>query len=305
MTILWSILLSWFLVGVYGGLARRNGWGQTVRADGPVSHLSKSGTPNMGGVPMVLAFLIVWLIGVGVSGGADVKEVILMLATLGMGAIGFLDDFIKVRDRQAGRPSDGLQARYKLGLQFLVAIAFGVAAAKSVPLPAPQWGIFFDAPLYTVVLIAAVNAFNFTDGLDGLLGGVTLIVLLPMLAISPVTGLIVGAILGFLWYNSRPASVFMGDTGSFALGAAAASVYILYGWTWTFPVAAFIPVLVVLSVFIQVLVFRRTGRRFFKMAPLHHHFEKLGMLEEKVTARFWLVSALSTLLAWVIMNRAL
>jgi phospho-N-acetylmuramoyl-pentapeptide-transferase len=303
MGMIWCVLLSWFLVGLYSGLARRRGWGQTVRQDGPASHLVKSGTPNMGGVPLLLAVLSMWLIAKISGHGGDVRETILMLSILGMGAIGFLDDFVKVRDRMAGKASDGLYARYKLALQLLVGVAFGFSAAKYMPLALPGWGLLFDGTLYTLIIIAAVNAFNFTDGLDGLLGGVTLIILLPLMGLSPIVSLMIGAIVGFMWYNVRPASVFMGDAGSFGMGAAAAAGYILYGKTWQFPVAAGIPIIEVLSVFIQVAYFRRTGgKRIFLMTPIHHHFEKLGMPEEKVTGRFWMITALCTALAWLLMG---
>jgi phospho-N-acetylmuramoyl-pentapeptide-transferase len=303
MGIIWSILLSWFLVGLYSGVARRRGWGQSIRQDGPATHLVKSGTPNMGGVPMMLSVLVIWLITKATGNGGDVRETILMLSILGMGAIGFLDDFVKVRDRMAGKASDGLLARFKLALQLLVGVAFGFSAAKYMPLVTPHLGMVFDGPFYTLVLMAAVNAFNFTDGLDGLLGGVAAIILLPLIGVSPIVGLMVGAIGGFLWYNIRPASVFMGDAGSFALGAAAAGAYILYGQTWKFPVAAAIPILEVVSVFMQVVYFKRTGgKRIFLMTPIHHHFEKLGMPEEKVTGRFWMITMLCTALAWLMMR---
>ncbi|MFN8509661.1 MAG: phospho-N-acetylmuramoyl-pentapeptide-transferase [Deinococcaceae bacterium] len=298
MEIALSTLLAWFLVGLYRGLARRNGWGQTVRQDGPETHHVKSGTPNMGGVPLVIAILVTW-VSLPISDKFDFRELVLLASVVLMAAIGFVDDWIKVRDRQKGRPSDGLHARYKLAFQLLVAVGFGVCAAKISPLGVPGWGPFFDAPLYATIMLAAVNAFNFTDGLDGLLGGVAVLVLLPILWVSPLVGIAVGATLGFLWYNLRPASVFMGDTGSFALGAVAAAGYILYDWTWSLPVVAIVPVLEVLSVFLQVGYFRQTGgKRLFLMTPLHHHFEKKGMPEEKITGRFWLLTAVAVAMVW-------
>ena len=152
-------------------------------------------------------------------------------------------------------------------------------------------------------MVGAVNAFNFTDGLDSLLGGVSIIVLLPLLGVSPVSVLLVGALLGFLWFNAHPARVFMGDMGSHAIGGVVAGAYILHADVWMLPIAAIIPVVAVLSVVLQVIYFRRTGgKRLFRMSPIQHHFEELGWPETHVTVRFWLVTALGTAIVWGILR---
>ena len=148
------------------------------------------------------------------------------------------------------------------------------------------------------MIVGTINALNFSDGLDGLAGGIAALILLPFVGVSFV-GALVGALLGFLWFNAFPARVFMGGVGSEALGAAVAGTAILAGWVWWLPLIALVPLAEVVSVIIQVVYFRLSGgKRFFKMAPLHHHFEKLGMPETQVTTRFWLVTAVCVGLAW-------
>lgn len=297
-----AALLSWFLVGGFIALSKRYGWGQPIRQDGPQTHLKKEGTPTAGGVGFVAALLLAWLLS-GSQGGRG--EALLILAALGMGAIGAADDFLKVRWRQRGGKKE-LLAREKFPLQFLVGLVFAVFAAPLAPhLWLSGWGLYPDILLYTFVMVGAVNAFNFTDGLDGLLGGVGIIVLLPLLGASPVCVLLVGALLGFLWFNAHPARVFMGDMGSHAIGAVAAGAYILHADVWLLPVAAVIPVAAVLSVVLQVLYFRRTGgKRLFRMSPIQHHFELSGWPETHVTLRFWLVTALGTALVWGVLSGA-
>ncbi len=300
-----AALLSWFLVGLLIRVSRARGWGQKVRAEGPQTHLIKSGTPTAGGVGFVLALTLVWL--ALYIGNPDPKQLVVMLSTLAMGLIGLADDVLKIRSRLTGRGPSELRAREKFPLQLLVGLVFGVFAWLLAPPLWPFWGPLFDIPLYAAVMVGAANAFNFTDGLDGLLGGVSIIVLLPLVALgTPLAALMVGALLGFLWFNAHPARVFTGDMGSHAIGALVAGSYVLNGFgnfTWLLPVAAVIPVVEVLSVVIQVAYFRRTGgKRVFKMTPIHHHFELSGWAETKVTLRFWLVTALGTLIAWYLMG---
>ncbi|ADV67301.1 phospho-N-acetylmuramoyl-pentapeptide-transferase [Deinococcus maricopensis] len=295
-----AALLSWLMVGGFITASKRYGWGQTVRADGPESHLAKSGTPTAGGVGFVLAMLIVWL-GYRVAGFAtDPREALIVLAALGMGLIGLVDDVLKIRSRMRGSGKKELLAREKFPLQFLVGLAFAYFAA---PLASHDLGLNLgrvaETILFTLVMIGSVNAFNFTDGLDGLLAGVSLIILLPLLVLSPAAALLAGALLGFLWFNAHPARVFMGDMGSHAIGALIAGAYILYADVWLLPVAAIIPVVEVLSVVMQVAYFRRTGgKRIFRMTPIHHHFELVGIPETQVTMRFWIVTAVGTAAAW-------
>ncbi len=299
-----AALLSWFLVGLFIRLSKRYGWGQPVRKEGPQTHLKKEGTPTAGGIPFVIALLLCWL-GLRLGGhGGGVKELLLILAALGMGAIGLIDDLLKIRSRMVGGGKKELLAREKFPLQFLVGLIFAVFAA---PLAPHIWihglGLYGDIALYTLVMVGAVNAFNFTDGLDGLLGGVSIIVLLPILGVSPVAVLLVGVILGFLWFNAHPARVFMGDMGSHATGGVVAGAYILHADVWLLPISAIIPVVAVLSVALQVAYFRRSGgKRLFRMSPIQHHFEELGWPETHVTLRFWLVTALGTALVWGILR---
>ena len=300
-----TALLSWFLVGLFVRVSRARGWGQKVRVDGPQTHLVKEGTPTAGGVPFVLAAALVFfpLYLTGNAGGP--RELIIMLAALAMGVIGGIDDLLKIRSRMTGRGRTELLAREKFPLQFVVSLAFAYFAA---PLAAhellPSLGPVADVILLTLVMVGSVNAFNFTDGLDGLLSGVAIIVLLPLLALSPVSALLVAALLGFLWFNAHPARVFMGDMGSHAIGAVAAGAYVLYADVWLLPLAAIIPVAAVLSVVIQVASFKLRGKRVFKMSPIQHHFEHadIGWPETHVTMRFWMVTAVATAAVWWILG---
>lgn len=292
-------LLSWFLVGLFIRVSKARGWGQPIRVDGPAHH-HKEGTPTAGGVPFVLAMAAVFfpLYLTGHAGGT--RELVIMLAALAMGVIGGIDDLLKVRSRMVGGKKE-LLAREKFPLQIIVALVFAYVAA---PLAShellPGLGFWGDVALLTFVMVGSVNAFNFADGLDGLLGGIAIIVLLPMFALSPAAALLTGALLGFLWFNAHPARVFMGDMGSHAIGAVAAGAYILYADVWLLPIAAIMPVLAVLSVVIQVISFRTRGKRVFKMSPIQHHFEHpdVGWPETHVVMRFWMVTALATAGVW-------
>lgn len=294
-----AVLLSWFLVGLFIRVSKARGWGQPIRKDGP-AHQHKEGTPTAGGVPFVLALAAVFfpLYFTGHAGG--VRELIIMLGALAMGVVGGIDDLLKVRSRMVGGKKE-LLAREKFPLQFIVALVFAYFAA---PLAShelvPGLGRWGDMALITFVMVGSVNAFNFADGLDGLLGGIAIIVLLPLFALSPSAALLSAVVLGFLWFNAHPARVFMGDMGSHAIGAVAAGAYIMYADVWLLPIAAIMPVVAVLSVVIQVISFRTRGRRVFKMSPIQHHFEHpdIGWPETHVTMRFWVVSAVATALVW-------
>lgn len=293
-----AALVSWFLVGLYITFAKRYGWGQPIRKEGPQTHLKKEGTPTAGGIGFTLAMLIVWLCLYFTGHGGGKSETLLVLVGLGMGAIGLVDDVLKIRSRMVGGKKE-LLAREKFPLQFLVGLVFAVFAAPLAPhVWVPGWGLYGDIALYTFVMVGAVNAFNFADGIDSLLGGLSIIVLLPLLGVSPVAVLLVGAILGFLWFNAHPARVFMGDMGSHAIGALVAGAYVLHADVWALPIAAVIPVVAVLSVAIQVISFRTRGKRVFKNSPIHHHFELSGWPETQVTLRFWVVTGLGTAVAW-------
>ncbi len=296
MTLVLSALVSLLLVGVFVQLAGRFKLGKSVRRDGPSSHLVKEGTPTMGGVAFLLAALFVWLL-------TDLKTtdgLALVLLTLAAGLLGLYDDLLALRRKRqvaAGEDaSTGLLARYRLAGQALVALLFSVYAVQAGrALFGPD---LLDVLGFTFVIMGSINAVNFSDGLDGLAAGMVAIMLLPFLGV-PFVATLVGSLLGFLWYNSQPARVFMGGVGSEALGAALAGTAILAGWVWYLPLLALVPVLEVLSVMIQVVYFSATGgKRFFKMSPLHHHFELSGWSEGQVVMRFWLVTAACVALAW-------
>jgi phospho-N-acetylmuramoyl-pentapeptide-transferase len=279
---------------------RKLKFGQTIRAEGPATHLAKAGTPTMGGILIVLAALAAQLVVRPITD----NTVMMLFGTIGFGLIGFLDDFIKI----AAKRSLGLRAREKLVAQFGVALLIALYAYARVgtELIVPFWGetISLPAPLYLVftvfVLVGVVNAVNLTDGLDGLAAGSTAIasiafgvvfLLLNYQDLSVFSGAVAGACLGFIWFNGPPAQVIMGDTGSFALGASLATGAVLSKTTLFLPIIGALFLLETVSVILQVLYFRATkGRRLFRMAPLHHHFELVGWAESKVMIRFVLLA---------------
>ncbi|MEX2543279.1 MAG: phospho-N-acetylmuramoyl-pentapeptide-transferase [Trueperaceae bacterium] len=291
-----SALVALLLTGSYVQLAGRLGWGKSVRRDGPTGHLSKEGTPTMGGLAFLAAMLLVWL-AFGERGPDDLALAVLVLASA---ALGFWDDLSAlVRKRREARledPSTGALARWRILLQTGVALGFAIYAVDAghslTGVPAA------DVLGFTFVVVGAINALNFSDGLDGLAAGMTCIMLLLFLG-HPLATALLGALLGFLWYNAKPARVFMGGVGSEALGAAIAGLAIVSDVTWYLPLIALVPVLEVLSVVIQVAFFRATGgKRIFRMSPLHHHFELSGWSEVQVVFRFWLVTAVCVAIAW-------
>ncbi len=300
MTVLLAALAGLVLTGAFIQLARRYGWGKAVRSDGPGSHLAKAGTPTMGGVAILLAAVTVGLL----RSPDPTTELPLAALIVLSGALGLYDDVLSLRrkaDEASGlEPSTGLLARYRLLGQALVALAFALYAVRA---GASMFGIpTLDVFALAFVVVGSVNALNFSDGLDGLAAGLMCIMLL-LFAGSPMAAALLGALLGFLWYNGHPARVFMGGVGSEALGAALAGLTILHGWVWYLPLLAVVPVLEVLSVVVQVLYFRATGaKRLLRMSPLHHHFELSGQSETRVVMRFWLVTAAATALTAVLVG---
>ena len=277
---------------------RRLKFGQSIRQEGPERHYAKAGTPTMGGVIIMAAMAVPPL----VFAGAQAEVWLALAVALGHGIIGFIDDFIKVVLKR----SLGLKARQKLlgqiimafGLAYLATTYFGRGTDLWIPLV----GVNIDfGPLYYLliffVLVGTTNAVNLTDGLDGLAAGTMTVAATayaviclafdkPHLALFCVS--VAGATLGFLRFNIHPARVFMGDTGSLALGGALAAVAVLTKTELLLVIVGGIFVLVALSVIIQVISFQSTGRRVFKMSPLHHHFELSGWSETKVVTVFWL-----------------
>ncbi len=311
-TILMSVLLS-FAISV--GLApvgipflRRLKVGQTVRDEGPESHLKKNGTPTMGGILILTSMVITSVFFV-----KDYPKIIpVLFLTLGFGLIGFLDDYIKVVLKR----SLGLRVWQKFLLQIIVTGVFvfyllnytDVSLSMKVPFIRDMYLDFgwMNIPLLFFIVIGTVNGTNFTDGLDGLASSVTVLVatFFSVVAIGtgsgiePVTCAVVGALLGFLLFNVHPASVFMGDTGSLALGGFVAAAAYMMQMPLFIVIVGFIYMVEVLSDIIQVSYFKMSGgKRVFKMAPIHHHFELCGWSETRVVAVFSIVTALLCLVA--------
>lgn len=286
-------IISLLLTGVFVKLGQRYGWGKSIRPDGPGTHLQKAGTPTMGGVAFLVATTIGWLLFADDRSGSAV--LLLMLATA---LLGLADDLLALRrSRQSGSAGEtaGLLARWRILFQTGIALAFALDAVNSGLLltGAPA----LDVILYTIALVGAINALNFSDGLDGLAAGMMALMLLAF-STQNLALILIGSLLGFLWYNVRPARVFMGGVGAESLGAGLAGLAITSGVFWYLPLIALVPVLIVLSVIAQVTYFKFTGgKRLLRMSPLHHHFELSGWTESQVVLRFWLVTAACTALA--------
>lgn len=302
-----TTFLVGFLVSAVSGrylipFLRRLKAGQTERSDGPQSHLKKTGTPNMGGLMILLGVTLACFLPF--RGQRNTIPVLIL--TIGFGLIGFADDYIKVVKKR----SDGLLAWQKFLLQVLISLlfAFYVQKIHYVPLTMKipfmtgkvlNFG-FLNIPIMVFIAVATVNGTNFTDGVDGLASCVTIAVAVffVIAAAAAASGVIlagtamIGALMGFLLYNAYPAKVFMGDTGSLALGGFVTGMAYMLQLPLFIPIVGFIYALEVISVIIQVLWFRHTGgKRFFRMAPIHHHFEMGGWSEVRVVAVFTIVTA--------------
>ena len=248
----------------------------------------------MGGVAFLIAGVLVWRLTSQPSSDELALVGLIVLASI----LGWYDDIISLRRKRAGQKdaSTGLLARYRLLLQGLFALLFALyVVSTGRSLMGVAW---LDVLAYTFVIVGSINAINFSDGLDGLAAGMSAIMFLLFMHV-PIVVCLVGALCGFLWYNAKPARVFMGGVGSEGLGAALAGTAILANATWWLPLIALVPVIEVLSVIAQVVYFRATsGKRLLKMSPIHHHFELIGWSETQVVMRFWLVTALCVGLAW-------
>ncbi len=307
--------ISFLMTVIWGGplirILRYFKAGKSIRVEGPERHFSKLGTPTMGGVMIILPVLLVTvllnaasLIGVRFLGRSIILPMLVMVAFSVLGAI---DDWEGLRGRRRGQ---GMRARTKFFIQVILALAaaIGLWYFLDVPqlfLPGVKGEIemgWLYLPIATFLIVAFSNAVNLTDGLDGLAGLISATAFAAYGGIALLQGQIylarfrfalVGAIFGFLWFNVHPALLFMGDTGSLPLGATLATVALMTGQWILLPFIAIIPLSTVLSVVLQVAYFKMTGgRRLFKMAPLHHHFELSGWSETQVVQRFWLISLL-------------
>ncbi|GAB6158875.1 phospho-N-acetylmuramoyl-pentapeptide-transferase [Desulfotomaculum varum] len=311
-----SLLVTLALGPLTIPLLRRLKFGQTIRAEGPSGHMAKSGTPTMGGIMFLVAIAVAGalLLGSGVPGRAE--GLVVLAVTLGYGLIGFLDDFIKV----ALKRNLGLKAREKILGQLIIAAVLAVVAVfqlgRGTDYVIPFSGYFtpggigFDPgwwPFFVITVLALLgtsNGVNLTDGLDGLAAGATvftagafvvLALTVGKIGTAIVLAAVVGGCLGFLFYNRHPAKVFMGDTGSLALGGALGAAAVVTRSELLLVIIGGLYVLETLSVIIQVISFKTTGRRVFRMSPLHHHFELTGWSEKKVVSFFWLLSLMFSL----------
>lgn len=340
-------LLVTFLIGpVILGKLRRLALHQVVRDGTPDSHKQKGATPTMGGLIVLTAAILPALL----FARLDNRYVLLAMAvTVWMGAIGFLDDYLKLKQKREGRKNEGLVERYKLAGQVTCGLALGLylwlnplsglpGASSTVPffkylliVPIASWAAWMYVPFVTFIVTGTSNAVNFTDGLDGLATGLIAIAMLTFGLFAYVHGRVdtsaylqlfylrgageltvycaalVGACIGFLWYNAHPAQVFMGDTGSLALGGALGAIAILLKSEFLLPIVGAVFVAETVSVILQRSVFKYRRKRYgleyaqahrvFLRAPLHHHFEMLGWPETQVVVRFWIVGMLCAILA--------
>jgi len=302
-----SFIITLILGPIVIPILKRLNIGQNVREDGPKTHLKKSGTPTMGGIIIVVALLITTIS----SGLLNTDMYVLLMSTVGFGLIGFIDDYMKIVNKR----SLGLKPYQKLIGQIILAVILAIYQSNTsilgtkviIPFLTNRYldlGILY-VPFIAFVVVGTVNSVNLTDGLDGLASGVTLIVLSffglvalnwGMDSISIFSAALSGACLGFLIYNAYPAKIFMGDTGSMALGGAVAAIAILLNLPLAIPIVGGIYFAEALSVIIQVTSFKLTGKRVFLMSPLHHHFEQKGWKETKVVMVFWSVTVILCLI---------
>lgn len=322
-----AIIICLVFGGFFIRLLKRMQLKETIRADGPKSHQAKAGTPTMGGLIIIMGIAVPTLLWADLT---NFYVWVALLATFWLGILGFLDDYLKV---VKGRPS-GLVGRLKLfgqiTLSLLVAylllyhspegVVYGASEVPFFKNFTAYWGLLY-VPLIILVITGASNAVNLTDGLDGLAIGLSGICFMVFAGLAYITGrqdyssylqmeymagageltvycgAAMGATLGFLWFNSNPAEVFMGDTGALTLGGVLGVMAILIKREILLAILGGVFVIEALSVIIQVASFRMRGKRVFKMAPIHHHFELLGWPEQKVVVRFWIVGALFALIA--------
>jgi phospho-N-acetylmuramoyl-pentapeptide-transferase len=311
-----SLLICMFLGPKFIDYLRLKEFGQQIREEGPAGHHGKAGTPTMGGVLIFVAIAVPFLI----LSEYRAASVAVLGTALAMAGLGFADDIIKLRRRR----SLGVSGKTKLAVQALTAIALWVAVTQYVglndtlrlrPIDASvDLGLAYPLLIF-LVLAGATNGVNLTDGLDGLAAGCAAIVLLTFTVMTFITrgqedlallsACLVGACVGFLWFNSFPASVFMGDTGSLGLGGAIAALAVMTHTELLLIVIGGIFVIEALSVAIQVFAFQRFRRRVFLMAPIHHHFELAGWSETKIILRFWIIAAICAAIGFTLFQASI
>ncbi len=315
MSIQTSLLIITFIIAIILGfliipILKKLKVGQIERDDGPQSHLKKQGTPTMGGIIIILAMILVvtgtyiYLIMQSQNDTAN-RLIPMLILTLGFGLIGFIDDFKKL----VLKNTKGLKPSYKMLGLLLISVIYVIYLIQGFHLGTdtyiPILKIYINIPIYLyipfaiMVILGTTNAINLTDGIDGLSSSVSAIIITCLTVIGMIIGtseisifgsIVIGAVLGFLMFNLHPAKVFMGDTGSLLLGGVISTMALYLKMPILLLIIALIPILETISVIIQVAYFKKTGKRFFKMAPLHHHFELLGWKESKVVIIFSLIT---------------
>lgn len=320
-----AIIVFLFGPRIIAGLKIRQGKGQPIRADGPETHFAKAGTPTMGGLMILFGLVSSSLLWANLS---SIYVWVILLVTLGFGLIGFYDDYLKV----SAESHKGFSGKARLTLEFIIAMiaCYAIMAAGKEPFSSSLTFPFFKdlllnlgwffVPFGAFVIVAAGNAVNLTDGLDGLaivpvmiaaasFGVIAYLSGNAIFAgylqihfvqgtgeIAVLCGALIGASLGFLWFNAPPAAIFMGDTGSLALGGMIGAIAVATKHEIVLVIIGGLFVMEALSVIIQVASFKMTGKRVFKMAPIHHHFEKKGWTESQVVIRFWIISVMLALI---------
>ncbi len=319
-----ALLVAWVLGALFTKLLipalEKKQFRQFVREEGPESHKKKTGTPSMGGIAIIGSTLLTTCAVTIATGTLNRNIIVIMIMMVLFGLIGFIDDYEKAIKKN----NLGLNAKQKVILQLVFSAGFAIYATYcsgsglggGTQVWIPFWGNYIDLgwlyiPFVIFVLVAMSNGVNLTDGLDGLASGVTALVSF-FCVIAGIGfyytkevvffGALAGACLGFLMLNKNPAKIFMGDTGSMALGGALAAGAMLMKFEFLLAIAGLIYVIEALSVIIQVAVFKKTGKRVFKMAPIHHHFELCGMSERKVVVMFWGLTLIFCLVAIAVMN---
>lgn len=316
-----GVLLAAFILGlVVGGpyinLLRRLRMGKQIRREGPKSHYAKQGTPTLGGVLIIAVVGALWLLVFVLlqepqRGDFVAQTIVPIGALVAVGVLGFIDDYVNIVY------GVGVRGRHKLVWQLVVAVVAALYIQRHFAITGvfvPLVGeIEIGAPIFVALAVFAIistsNGVNLIDGLDGLSGGTLVFAFLSFAFIAAARGYpwlvvicagTVGALLAFLWFNAHPAEVIMGDVGSLALGAMLATIALTTGFILLLPVAGLLYVVENLSVIIQVGSFKIRGKRVFRMAPIHHHFELIGWPEQKVTIRFWLVGAVAGIAAAIL-----
>ena len=307
-----SIIMGFIIIPIL----KKRKVGQIERDDGPQSHLKKQGTPTMGGIIIIITMTLVVIgtyIYLSIIGETDIAHKLLpiLLLTIGFGLIGFIDDFKKL----VLKNTEGLKPSYKMiglliiSVAYVIYLVYGLKIETQTYIPIIKtyidMPVFVYIPFAILVILGATNAVNLTDGIDGLSSSVCAIIItclaiigisLQLYEVSIFASIVIGSVLGFLMFNIHPAKVFMGDTGSLMLGGVISGLALYLEMPLLLLIIALIPVLETISVMIQVVYFKKTGKRFFKMAPLHHHFELSGWKENKVVVVF----SVATLLLCII-----